>query len=205
VLDWTLTRAADPSHANFAARWLPWVVRAVRIAPFRGRLVRDLSEDRRWPARYAAGRVLGSLVPRHMPAEEAWERLVRLAADPAPFVPEAVPHGIADVVTRMPRMAGGLEDLIADGDAPLAVRRCAVRSLAVLATQPATAELGMRLLSVAAVAPGRASHGIGAAIVGRAIAARDSARAEAIARAWSESDAPRLRDQGRRALRALGL
>jgi hypothetical protein len=108
-------------------------------------------------------------------------------------------------VTRVPGMAEGLEDLIADGDAPLPVRRCAVRSLAVLATQPATADLGVRLLSVAAASPDRASAGIGAVIVGRAIAARDRARAEAIARAWSESDDPRLSDQGRRALGALGL
>jgi hypothetical protein len=134
-----------------------------------------------------------------MTLDEAWERLLALAADAEALVREAAPHGLGELLLRAPGAADRLERLVRDAGAPRLARRAAVRSLIVVA--PVEGELAARLLRSAALADGDASRGVGAVILGRGIGARDPEWARQLAHQWAASDEPVLREHARRALR----
>jgi hypothetical protein len=198
LLEHALDRACGPSGARFAAI-LPRLARTVPATPAGARLVRELCADPRWAARHLAGRSLPRLVPAAMPLDEAWERLIALAADEEALVREAAPHGLGELALASPEAAGRLERLIEDAGAPRLARRAAVRSLIVVV--PVDEQLAARLLRTAALAGDGAGRGVGAVVLGRGLGARDPGWARRLAEEWAASDEPVLREQARRALR----
>lgn len=199
LLEWTLTRASAADGAKYAAA-LPRMERSVARTASGAKLVLRLCEDERWAARYLAARRLGRLVPELVATDEAWRRLLVLAADHVPVVREAVPVGMAALVEREPVAGQRLERLLLDRSAPRLTRRAAVRALVPLTLCPTTEELGERLLRAVALADAEVSRGIGAVILGRGIGASDPEHARRIASAWAISDEEALHRQAARAL-----
>jgi hypothetical protein len=200
LLEWALTRASQPESAQYAAM-LPRMERSVPRSPSGAELVLRLCDDERWAARFLAARALGRMVPDLVAADDAWRRLLALAADDAPVVREAVPVGMAAVVAREPAAGERLERLLFDTAAPWLARRAAVRSLVPLTLSPATEALGERLLRAVALADADISRGTGAVVLGRGIGARAPEHARRIAEEWAASGEEPLRRQAARALR----
>jgi hypothetical protein len=200
LLDWTLTKASEPTGGKYAAL-LPRMERSVPRTRRGADLVRRLCEDERWAARFLAARALGRMVPDLVDVDNAWRLLLMLAVDDSPLVREAVPVGIASLVERQPSASERLERLLNDGTAPRLARRAGLRSLVPLTLGSGTHALGERLLRAAALAGPELHQGIGAVIVARGIGARDPEHARRIAAEWAASTEVPLRRQAARALR----
>lgn len=199
LLEWMLTKASAADGAKYAAA-LPRMARSVTRTASGAALVLRLCEDDRWAARFLAARTLGRMAPELVGTDEAWRRLLVLAADDVPVVREAVPFGMAAIVEREPVAGQRLERLLLDRNAPRLTRRAAVRALVPLTLCPATEELGERLLRAVALADPQVSRGIGAVILGRGIGASAPEHARRIASAWATSDEEALQRQAARAL-----
>lgn len=201
LLDRALTRASAPGGEGYAAAMLPRLERTVPRTPLGAALVRSLCTDERWAARYLAARALAGLAPAHVEPAEAWECLLALARDPLAAVRQGAAWGLGTLVIRArEQTAPWLERLLADPDAQRSERKAALRSLVVLALEPATSELAERLLRRTALAPDPLARGVWV-LVSRGIGARDPQRAQAILDTWSASEQSALREQAARAQR----
>ncbi|MFP5361582.1 MAG: hypothetical protein ACLGI5_02490 [Thermoleophilia bacterium] len=200
LLGYMLDRAAAPEGAALAAM-LPRLERAVPATRKGAQIVRGLCADERWTARHLAGRVMGRLPDDAMSSDEAWGRLLALAADEHPMVREGAPYGLAALAARDAAMAARAEALLTDAGAPRSARRAVLRSIVALCAEPPTRPLGERLLRTAALADEGVNRGVGAVVLSRGIGARDPELARRIATEWATAPEPALRREADRALR----
>lgn len=199
VLGWALDRAAREDEVGFATVALPRLERSIPPTRRGAELARGLADDDRWTARYLAGVSLARLVPRHLAVDDAWEVLMRLAGDEAASVRQAAAIGVGRLVLRCPEEVGRLEGLLRDPAADLGQRGAALRSLALLAADDATADDAERLLRETALSGDRLAPAV-RPVITRGLGARDPERARAILERWAAGDDAALRAYAGRAL-----